>query len=125
MALDPSLEGSVWFIIIITVLATIGITIIKVIVSKFVEFFMIKKRENEDEIRTEISKFSTILFVLLAGFLLFWQRDKIASFLDRSSNEVLFVSFMLFVLVIFAVGVIYREPSKDLRRKISRKKAKN
>lgn len=122
MALDSSMQGSVWFIIIVAILATIGITLIRILIGKVVEFFMIKKRENEDEIKTEISKISTILFILLAGLLLFWQRESIGSYLGKSSDEVLFVAMMVFVLVLLVAGVVYREPSRKLRGKMSRSK---
>ena len=123
MQFDPTtIEGSVWFIVIISVLAAVGIAILKFLISSVVEFFVVKKRENEDEIKTEVSKISILIFILLSAIILFWQKDSIAHVLNRPEEELLFVAFMLFLLVVLVAGVIYREPSKKVRAKFSRNK---
>lgn len=121
MQFDPStVEGSVWFIIVISIIAAIGISIIKILITKAVETFVIKKRENEDEIKQEVSKASVLIFVILSALILIWQKDNISHFLNRPSEELLFVGFMLLLLVILIAGVIYREPSKNFRSRFSR-----
>ena len=88
MQFDPStVEGSVWFIIVISIIAAIGISIIKILITKAVETFVIKKRENEDEIKQEVSKASVLIFVILSALILIWQKDNISHQILRSQFE--------------------------------------
>lgn len=120
--IDSSLEGSIWFLIIISVLAAIGISVLKYFISGVVEFFVVKKRENEDEVKKEVSKISVLIFVLIAAFLLLWQSETIADTFNRPVEELQFAGLMLILVVILIAGVVYREPSKNLRKRISRRK---
>ena len=91
-------------------------------IGRAVEFFVIKKSENEDQVKQEVSKVSIFILVIISAVILIWQKDSIADFLNRTSEELVFVGFMLFLLVILVAGVIYREPSKNLRDKLRRNK---
>lgn len=123
MQFDPStIEGSVWFIIAISVLAAIGVAILKFLIGSFVEFFIVKKRENEDQVKHEVSKASILIFIIITALILIWQKDSISLFLNRPDEELLFVGFMLLLLVVLIAGVIYREPSKKVRARFSRNK---
>lgn len=116
-ALDTGMEGSAWFIIVVSVIAAVGVAMVKVIVGSIVEFFVIKKRENEDQVKTEVSKISVIIFIVIAGAITIWQRESIASFLDRSINEIVFAAILMMCLGFLLAGVIYREPSKKWKQK--------
>jgi len=120
-ALDTQIEGSVWFIIVVSIIAAIGVALLKAIIQSIVDFFVIKKRENEDQISTEVSKISVIIFIILAGLIAIWQREAISDFLGRSSGEIVFSALLLMILGFLIAGVVYREPSKKWKKKLRRK----
>lgn len=122
---DMQMEGSAWFIIVISVVSFVCMSLIKAVIGTIVEFFVIKKRENEDEVKTEVSKFSVIIFILIAGIITLWQRQSIAAFLERSVNEIIFAAILLMCLGFLLAGVIYREPSKNWKQKWKKRRNKS
>lgn len=113
-------EGGVWWIIFVTIIVTVALVILKSVISGIIEFFMVKKKENEEQVKKEVRNISTIMFIALAGLVLIFARVPIAHFLQRPVDEILIAGFMIIVFSILIGGLIYRRQIPRVRKKLSR-----
>ncbi len=107
-------EGMVLWIIIVTVLATMGIAILRTVVGSIVGYFLVRKGETQDEVR----RFSTISFVYIIGLLLIFFQDSIALFLKRPSDEIAFAGLIVIIGAMFITGFMYRKGTQRIVGKI-------
>lgn len=111
------IEGMFWWIIIVTVLATVAIAILRSLVGSVVDFFLVKKSTARKEIRT----FSMIFFVFLVGFILIFFQDPIGSFVTRESSEIAFAGLWVIIVSILIAGLTYRKGAKKAIDRVKRK----
>lgn len=107
-------EGMILWIIIVTVLATIGIALLRSFVGSIVGYFLVKKGETQEEVR----RFSMIFFVFIIGGLLLFFQDSIALFLNRPSDEIAFAGLIVIIGALFITGFMYRKGTQRAIGKI-------
>ena len=113
-------EGMVWWIIIVTVLATIALAIIKSVFSKIVLFFSVKKEESEERTKETIRKTSIIAFVGIVGVILIFFQDSLGLFLHRPAGEVAFAGLMIILFTFLVTGLIFRNATHKIFGKVKR-----
>lgn len=105
-----------WWIIVVTVLATMGIAILRSIVGAIVGYFLVRK----DETKAEVRKFSMIFFVFLVGLVLLLAQNQIGSFMNRGAEEVAFAGLWVILFSILILGLTYRKGTQRAIGKIRR-----
>jgi hypothetical protein len=116
LAQGNSDEGMFIWIIVITVLATIGIAILRSIVGSVVEYFLIKKDENKENAKKEVRRFSMVAFIFIIGILLLIFQDSLALFINRPVEEVSFAGFLTIIFAILIAGLTYRNTLGRIKR---------
>ncbi len=107
-------EGMILWIIIVTVLATMGIAILRSFVGSIVGFFILRKGEAQDEVR----RFSMVSFVYVIGIILLIFQESIALFLKRPTDEIAFAGLIVIIGAIFITGFVYRKGAERVVDKI-------
>lgn len=110
--LPQETEGMVLWIVVITMLATIGIAILRSLTSSVINFFVTKKTENEEEVREEARKISVIFFVALAGLIMIFFKDPLSNYIQRPSGEMVFAGIMIIIFAVLVGGLTYRSQAE-------------
>ena len=110
--LPQETEGMVLWIVVITMLATIGIAILRSVTSSVINFFVTKKTENEEEVREEARKISVIFFVALAGIIMIFFKDPLSNYIQRPSSEMVFAGIMIIIFAVLVGGLTYRSQAE-------------
>jgi hypothetical protein len=106
--------GTILFIMAVTIITAVGISVLKILVTKVVSFGVEKKVENDEKIEKHARKSAVILFLVIAAVILILGSDHIAFTFSRPAMEVVFVGFLLLIFVLLVIGVIYRKPTEQL-----------
>lgn len=106
--LPEETEGMVLWIVVITILATIGLAIVRSVTSSVINFFVTKRTENEENVKEEARKISVIFFIALAGFIMIFFQDSLSSYIKRPSNELVFAGIMIIIFAVLVGGLTYR-----------------
>ncbi len=111
-------EGMVWWIFIVTVIATMLVALFKSAIGSFIQQFIVKK----DETKKEVRKFSMIFFVFLVGVILVFASIPIGVFLNKDSSEISIVGVFVILISILIAGLNYRKGAKRTVDRIKRRK---
>lgn len=122
--LPTETEGMVLWIVVITILATIGLAIVRSVTSSVINFFVTKRTENAEEVREEARKISVIFFIALAGLILIFFQDSLSSYIKRPSSELVFAGIMIIIFAVLVGGLTYRSQAEKgmIKAKNFRKK---
>lgn len=110
--LPAETEGMVIWILLITILVTIGLAILRSVTSSVINFFVTKKTNNEENVREEARKVSVIFFIALAGFLLIFFQTQLSSYIQRPSSEMVFAGLMIIIFAVLVGGLTYRSQAE-------------
>lgn len=113
-------EGMAVWVIVVTVLATIGIAVLRSIVGAIVEFFLVKKDESSERAKEEVRRFSMVFFFVFVGVLLIIFQDSVALFINKPSQDVAFAGFLTLIFSILIAGLTYRTTAKKVVDRVRR-----
>lgn len=122
--LPAETEGMVIWVILIAILATIGLAILKSITSSIINFFVMKKTNNEEAVREEARKLSIIFFIGLAGFVMILAKEPLSSYINRPPSDLVFAGLLIIIFAVLIGGLTYRSQAEKgiIRAKNFRKK---
>ena len=110
--LPEETEGMVLWILVVTILATVGLAILRSIFSSIVSFFVTKKTESEENVREEARKVSVIFFIALAGFLMIFFLTQLSGYINRPSTDMVFAGIMIIIFAVLIGGLTYRSQAE-------------
>lgn len=110
--LPEETEGMVLWILVVTILATVGLAILRSVFSSIVSFFVTKKTESEENVREEARKVSVIFFIALAGFLMIFFQTQLSSYIHRPSSDMVFAGLMIIIFAVLVGGLTYRSQAE-------------
>ncbi len=124
--LPADTEGIVLWILVVTILATIGLSLLRSFISAIVSFFILKKSQNEEAVREETRKFSIVLFIMIAGLIMIFAKESLATYINRPADELAFAGGLIILFSILVGGLTYRTQTEKAVNKVKnfRKKQK-
>lgn len=114
---DP-FTGTILFIMVVTIITAVGVSLIKVVITKVVAVSVEKKVEHDEKIQKHARKSSVIIFIVLAALILIFGGDHIGAAFSRPSMEVIFAGLLILIFSLLVTGVIYRKPSEQLYNRV-------
>lgn len=114
---DP-FTGTILFIMAVTIITAVGISLLKVVISKIVSIGVEKKVENEEKIEKHARKSAAIIFIVIAAIILIFGSDHIAIAFSRPAMEVIFAGVLILIFSFLVIGVVYRKPTEQLYNRV-------
>jgi Na+/pantothenate symporter len=110
--LPQETEGMVLWVIIVAILATIGLAILKSVVASVISFFVLKKVNNEENVKAEARKISVIFFIALAGLLMIFFKNPLSDYIQKPSDDMVFAGLMIIIFAVLVGGLTYRSQAE-------------
>jgi magnesium-transporting ATPase (P-type) len=114
---DP-FQGTILFIIVVTIITAICVSLLKVLITSIVSMGIEKKVEHEDRINKEARRSAIIFFILVCGAILILGANHIAIAFSRPIQEIVFAGFLILIFGLAIMFMIYRKPTEQLYNRV-------